>query len=168
MALYKQKGSQNRIFRQMVSGKMYVKSTKTPIKRLAETVAKRYHEEAIKERVLSEGEPIALADALDMYVATQQGSSRKAYQYQAKYLKQYLGGATNKGLYVLENSAKTSKAGLWRDPHPIPPWEYRHGRSRSNERKKRAQLRSQADVVLQRSNVLHQGRSDVQCIWTDG
>lgn len=45
MALYKQKGSQNWIFRQMVSGKIYVRSTKTPIKRLAETVAKRYHEE---------------------------------------------------------------------------------------------------------------------------
>ncbi len=45
--------------------------------------------------------------------------------------------ATDNGLYVLENSAKTSKAGLWLDPHAIPPWEYRHGSSRSTERKKR-------------------------------
>jgi hypothetical protein len=64
----------------MLNGKMYVKSTKTPIERLAETVAKRYHEEAIKERVLGEGEPIAFAGTpfrfRYLYVATQQGSSR--------------------------------------------------------------------------------------------
>lgn len=92
MPLYKQKGSDNWIYREMIKGKMFVKSTKTPIKRLADTVAKKYHEDAIKERILCEGAQITIADAMDMYVATQTGNARKAYQYQAKYLKQHLNG----------------------------------------------------------------------------
>lgn len=31
-------------------------------------------------------------------------------------------------LGALEEAAKTAKIGLWADPHPIPPWEFRHPR----------------------------------------
>lgn len=29
-------------------------------------------------------------------------------------------------LYVLEDEAKAAKRGLWADPEPVPPWEWRH------------------------------------------
>ena len=30
-----------------------------------------------------------------------------------------------------EQEARASKAGLWRDPNPVPPWEWRKGRRRN-------------------------------------
>lgn len=30
-------------------------------------------------------------------------------------------------LYDLQNEAKTARRGLWSDPHPVPPWEWRRG-----------------------------------------
>ena len=30
----------------------------------------------------------------------------------------------------LEIAAKYRKIGLWSEPHPIPPWEYRHGKTK--------------------------------------
>lgn len=29
-------------------------------------------------------------------------------------------------LYAIEQDAKSSRRGLWRDPQPVPPWEWRH------------------------------------------
>ena len=31
------------------------------------------------------------------------------------------------GLYALEAEAKRARRGLWADPNPIPPWDWRHG-----------------------------------------
>ena len=33
----------------------------------------------------------------------------------------------DKVLEILENEARNTKRGLWADPSPIPPWEFRHG-----------------------------------------
>jgi micrococcal nuclease len=33
----------------------------------------------------------------------------------------------DKELKALANAAKKAKMGLWADPHPIPPWKWRHG-----------------------------------------
>jgi hypothetical protein len=38
--------------------------------------------------------------------------------------RQYLRDTT---LLTLEKEAREAQRGLWVDPHPMPPWEYRHG-----------------------------------------
>ncbi|TYO96773.1 endonuclease YncB(thermonuclease family) [Geothermobacter ehrlichii] len=35
--------------------------------------------------------------------------------------------ANDPALFKLEAEARAAKRGLWSDPHPIPPWEWRHG-----------------------------------------
>lgn len=42
--------------------------------------------------------------------------------------RQYL---TDAGMVDLEQTAKAQKIGLWADPNPLPPWEYRHGTKKS-------------------------------------
>ncbi len=36
--------------------------------------------------------------------------------------------AKDKSLYTLEDSAKEGKLGLWAEPNPIPPWEWRRSK----------------------------------------
>ncbi len=36
--------------------------------------------------------------------------------------------ATSTFLFKAEKQAKMARAGLWADPSPTPPWEWRHGR----------------------------------------
>ena len=31
----------------------------------------------------------------------------------------------DKELEALESEARAAKCGLWADPHPVPPWDYR-------------------------------------------
>ncbi|MDP1634307.1 MAG: thermonuclease family protein [Gallionellaceae bacterium] len=33
---------------------------------------------------------------------------------------------TDRSLYQLQEEAKVSRRGLWADPSPMPPWEWRH------------------------------------------
>lgn len=33
--------------------------------------------------------------------------------------------STDAGLFALENEAKVARRGLWADPRPVPPWEWR-------------------------------------------
>lgn len=35
-------------------------------------------------------------------------------------------------LYPIENEAKSSRRGLWTDPNPIPPWEWRKAHRRND------------------------------------
>ena len=35
--------------------------------------------------------------------------------------------ARSRRLYALEAEAKQARRGLWADPNPIPPWDWRHG-----------------------------------------
>lgn len=35
--------------------------------------------------------------------------------------------AHDKALVQIEDNARQARAGLWADPNPVPPWEYRHG-----------------------------------------
>ena len=35
--------------------------------------------------------------------------------------------ATDMSLYQLQDKAKTQHLGLWSDPSPVAPWEFRHG-----------------------------------------
>ena len=34
----------------------------------------------------------------------------------------------DQSLLQVEDEARRAKAGLWSDPNPMPPWEYRHGK----------------------------------------
>jgi hypothetical protein len=43
----------------------------------------------------------------------------------------YLQYNRDKSLLALEQEARGAKRGLWTDPNPTPPWEYRHGGRRS-------------------------------------
>ncbi len=48
----------------------------------------------------------------------------------AKHYKEYAKeqSASDRDAYAnAESSARSSKAGLWSDPRPMPPWEWRHG-----------------------------------------
>ena len=48
--------------------------------------------------------------------------------------------AKDRGLYELERQAQASRRGLWVDPEPVPPWEYRRDkRERSLGAKDQAQ-----------------------------
>ncbi|BBL71544.1 thermonuclease family protein [Methylogaea oryzae] len=40
--------------------------------------------------------------------------------------------AKDSAYFTAEDAAKSSKAGLWSQPNPIPPWEYRHGSQKGN------------------------------------
>jgi endonuclease YncB( thermonuclease family) len=33
--------------------------------------------------------------------------------------------ATDRSLYAIQDEARAARRGLWRDPQPVPPWEYR-------------------------------------------
>ena len=35
--------------------------------------------------------------------------------------------AHDRTLVQIENNARQARAGLWADPNPVPPWEFRHG-----------------------------------------
>ena len=47
--------------------------------------------------------------------------------------RQYL---TDPTIAALEEGAKNAKAGLWSEPNPTPPWEFRHGNKSSNSANK--------------------------------
>jgi len=36
-------------------------------------------------------------------------------------------------LYAIEAEAKAARRGLWADPAPIPPWEWRHTKSKRGQ-----------------------------------
>src|SRR5688572_8021279 len=52
-----------------------------------------------------------------------------------------------------ESDARARRVGLWRDPHPVPPWEFRHNSSREAKLRKQsctlslALLRSSSQFV---------------------
>jgi endonuclease YncB( thermonuclease family) len=46
------------------------------------------------------------------------------------YRKHALGNTELEGL---EKNAREAMKGLWADPQPVPPWEWRKGSKRSNE-----------------------------------
>jgi endonuclease YncB( thermonuclease family) len=48
----------------------------------------------------------------------------------AGYAWRYRKYSADQGLAVLEAEARTTRRGLWADPHPQPPWEWRKDRSR--------------------------------------
>ncbi len=54
------------------------------------------------------------------------GKSANAELVAAGLAWQYTYYSKDKSLAALEKAAKAKRLGLWADPSPIPPWEYRH------------------------------------------
>lgn len=57
--------------------------------------------------------------------------------------RQYL---NDPGLLEVESEAKAQKKGLWADPHPLPPWAFRHGSSPAGAKEHDPDTRSDASV----------------------
>ncbi|WP_337287213.1 thermonuclease family protein [Candidatus Methylomirabilis sp.] len=51
-------------------------------------------------------------------------NAEQVRQGMAWVYRQYLRDTT---LLTVEKEAREARRGLWSDPHPVPPWEYRHG-----------------------------------------
>jgi endonuclease YncB( thermonuclease family) len=56
--------------------------------------------------------------------------------------------ATDRSLYAIQDEARAARRGLWRDPQPVPPWEYRAKNSKCTvfNVKNSASLRADIDA----------------------
>jgi endonuclease YncB( thermonuclease family) len=63
--------------------------------------------------------------------------------------KQYL---HDQSLLKDEESARQSKIGLWLDPNPVPPWEFRHGSKKANKVRSESQMVRATEKIVAKSN----------------
>ncbi len=61
-------------------------------------------------------------------------NAEQVRQGMAWVIRQYAKDAT---LYPIEAEAKEQKRGLWRDPEPVPPWEWRKAQTKGSSRGER-------------------------------
>ncbi len=59
-----------------------------------------------------------------VFVAGQSLDAEQVRRGMARVYRQY---ATTPSLYTPEAEAKAARRGLWADPNPLPPWDWRHG-----------------------------------------
>ncbi len=78
-------------------------------------------------------------------------SAEQVRQGMAWVYRQYLRDTT---LLTVEQEARAARRGLWSDPHPVPPWEYRHGGHGKSE---------EADAPLRLGREARDGESARQC-----
>lgn len=57
-----------------------------------------------------------------VYVGQQDVSAEQVRRGMAWVFDRYV---TDYTLYPIQDEAKAAKRGLWADPHPVPPWEWR-------------------------------------------
>lgn len=58
-----------------------------------------------------------------VYVSGVNVNAEMVRQGMAWVYRQY---ATDRSLFALEDEARTGRRGLWADPSPVPPWQFRH------------------------------------------
>lgn len=58
-----------------------------------------------------------------VYVSGVNVNAEMVRQGMAWVYRQY---ATDRSLFALENEARAGRRGLWADPSPVPPWQFRH------------------------------------------
>lgn len=58
-----------------------------------------------------------------VYVSGVNVNAEMVRQGMAWVYRQY---ATDRGLFALEDEARAGRRGLWADPSPVPPWQFRH------------------------------------------
>lgn len=56
-----------------------------------------------------------------------QGKSANVHQVESGYAWVYRKYSNDANLIALEATARSNGLGLWNDPSPVPPWDYRHG-----------------------------------------
>lgn len=61
-------------------------------------------------------------------VVTVAGIDANHAQVQAGYAWVYRQYSRDAGLYAAETGARSRRSGLWRDPAPVPPWQWRRSR----------------------------------------
>lgn len=59
-----------------------------------------------------------------------QGKDANAEQVQAGFAWVYDRYVTDRSLYELQETARTSGIGLWVERDPVPPWDWRRGKYR--------------------------------------
>lgn len=59
-----------------------------------------------------------------VFIGATDVNAEQVRQGMAWVYRQYLRDRT---LLTVEKEAREARRGLWSDPHPVPPWEYRHG-----------------------------------------
>lgn len=62
-----------------------------------------------------------------VYVGQSKGLGVNKVQVQRGLAWVYRNYSSDQDMIAAEANAKAVKAGLWADPNPVPPWEYRHG-----------------------------------------
>lgn len=84
-------------------------------------------------KALVAGQPVTVTySQTDRYgriigqVFTMDGTEANSYMVQAGAAWVYQRYNTDKALPALQQEAKKQKRGLWADPNPVPPWEWRH------------------------------------------
>lgn len=70
----------------------------------------------------------------------------------------YVQYSKDKTLQEMEDKAKAAKVGLWQDPHPIPPWKWRH-----SKKKKQTTVGSNATVLKSTGAAAVKTSKSVQC-----
>lgn len=58
-----------------------------------------------------------------VYVSGVNVNAEMVRQGMAWVYRQY---ATDRSLFALEDEARAGRRGLWADPSPVPPWQFRH------------------------------------------
>ena len=81
MGIYKQNGTKAWIWRKRIEGKVFVKSTRTTNRSLAEKIAREYDREALEQRLLGELESIRFGEALDKYFDARKHTSSASTIY---------------------------------------------------------------------------------------
>ena len=61
-----------------------------------------------------------------------EGQDVNAEQVRRGYAWVYRQYATDRNLFTLEGEARSGGRGLWADPHPVPPWEWRKEHQKAN------------------------------------
>lgn len=62
---------------------------------------------------------------------------------------------TDRSLYALQDDAKRAKRGLWSDPTPMPPWDWRHGQRTASVAQQSTSSKSVVEVRGNRNSGIY-------------
>ncbi|TFW71497.1 nuclease [Methylotenera oryzisoli] len=74
-----------------------------------------------------------------------QGKSANVHQVENGYAWVYRQYSNDANLIALEAAARSKGIGLWNDPSPIPPWDFRHGKRPETFEQTQARVKASAN-----------------------